>query len=279
MRLLERFDATNIAAEFDEFLPSLFFGVPTMYVRLLELERGVAERIGNSMRLFVSGSAPLPAHVHHAVHAAFGHWVLERYGMSETLMNCCNPYVGERRAGSVGPPLPGVSVRIVDEHMRDVPNGVVGEVLVRGPNVFQGYWRLPDASASAFVDGWFRTGDLGEQSDDGYLTLRGRRSEVIISAGFNIYPREIEEVLLEIPGVREAAIVSAPDDRRGEIPVAYIVAETLVSDAALADHCRRHLASFKLPRAFVRLDALPRTALGKIQKQLLPPFSSTDVMT
>ncbi len=277
MRLLERFEAATIVQEFDDFVPTLFFGVPTMYVRLLELDRATTERIGASMRLFVSGSAPLPASTHEAFLAAYGHVVLERYGMSETLMNCSNPYVGERRAGSVGPPLPGVSIRIVNDAGTDVEPGTIGEVVVRGANVFAGYWRQPEATESAFVQGWFRTGDLGELSSDGYVTLRGRRSELIISGGFNIYPREIEELLLELTGVHEAAVVGVADPRRGEVPVAYLVADTSVADSALADHCRQHLASFKLPRAFVRVDALPRTALGKVQKALLPPWSPADV--
>jgi malonyl-CoA/methylmalonyl-CoA synthetase len=179
--------------------------------------------------------------------------------MSETLINTSNPYDGERRPGTVGPPLPGVDVKIVDD-----------ELLVRGPNVFSGYWRRPDANATAFVDGWFRTGDLGERSDDGYYTLRGRRSDLIISGGFNVYPREIEEVLLEIPGIREAAVIGVTDERRGEVPVAYVVADEPIDPAALERACRQSLASFKVPRAFVQIVALPRTALGKIQKHLLP---------
>ena len=145
-------------------------------------------------------TAPLPASVLESFQAKFGHTILERYGMSETLMNISNPYQGERRAGSVGFPMPGVSVRILDDGLQPVPEGEVGEVYVRGPNVCAGYWRRPDATAEAFVEGaggrWFRTGDLAERSADGYITLRGRRTELIISGGFNIYPREIEEVLL-----------------------------------------------------------------------------------
>jgi malonyl-CoA/methylmalonyl-CoA synthetase len=136
--------------------------------------------------------------------------------------------------------------------------------------VFSGYWRQPEASAAAFVDGWFRTGDLAERAADGYYTLRGRRGDLIISGGFNIYPREIEDVLLETPGVREAVVVGAADERRGEVPVAYVVADGPIDADALDARCRRALASFKVPRRFVQLDALPRTALGKIQKHLLP---------
>lgn len=189
-------------------------------------------------------------------------------------MNISNPYEGERRPGSVGFPLPGVSVRILNAAMQPVTDGEVGEVWVRGPNVCAGYWRRPDATAEAFADNWFRTGDLGERSTDGYITLRGRRTELIISGGFNIYPREIEEVLLELPGVREAVVCGVPDERRGELPVAYIVADEDFDEAAVTEACRCALASFKMPRAFVRVDSLPRTALGKIQKHLLPPWKT-----
>jgi malonyl-CoA/methylmalonyl-CoA synthetase len=252
MRLLERFEYQKAPHEFSDFKPTLFFGVPTVYVRLLDLPLDVTD-----MRLFVSGSAPLAPQVLEDFRARFGHTILERYGMTETLMNISNPYIGERRAGTVGFPLPGISVRIVD-----------GEVQLKGPNVFAGYWRRPEATAAAFVDSWFKTGDIGSCSPDGYYTLQGRRSDLIISGGFNIYPREIEELLLEQPGVTEAAVVGMPDRVRGEVPVAYIVGGC--EAVALEAVCRAKLASFKVPRSFVRVDSLPRTALGKVQKHLLP---------
>jgi acyl-CoA synthetase (AMP-forming)/AMP-acid ligase II len=161
----------------------------------------------------------------------------------------------------------------VGTHSETVADGDVGEVLVRSPSVIRQYWRRPEATAAAFVDGWFRTGDLGVQSSDGYLTLRGRRGDVIISGGFNIYPREIEELLLEDAGVREATVVGVADDLRGEVPLAYVVVDDDVDVANLERLCRGQLASFKVPRAFVRVDALPRTALGKVQKHLLPAWS------
>lgn len=269
MRLAERFDARTAEVLFDGFAPTLFFGVPTIYVRLLELPPEPARRIGAGMRLFVSGSAPLPAAVHEAFRARFGHVILERYGMTETLMTLSNPYGGERRAGTVGFPLPGISTRIVGAAGEDVGANEVGELLVKGPTVFPGYWRQPHATAAAFVDGWFRTGDLAERSDDGYFALRGRRTDLIISGGFNIYPREVEDVLLEAPGVREAAVVGEHDPRRGEVPVAYLVTDGPLDAGALDRTCRRALASFKVPRRFVRVDSLPRNALGKIQKHLL----------
>ena len=213
------------------------------------------------MRLFVSGSAPLAPQVFEEFRAKFGHAILERYGMSETLMNLSNPYAGERRAGTVGMPLPGISVRLVE-----------GEIQLRGPNVFAGYWRREDATRTSFEDGWFKTGDMAERSPDGYFTLIGRKSDLIISGGFNIYPREIEEFLLEQEEVAEAAVVGAPDRLRGEIPVAYIVPRRAVAAEALAERCRAKLASFKVPRDFVNVEKLPRTALGKVQKHLLPPW-------
>ena len=259
MRLLERFEHQRAAEEFCDFEPTLFFGVPAIYVRLLDTPPEVAARMAARMRLFVSGSAPLPAQVLDEFRRLFGHTILERYGMTEALMITSNPYEGERRPGSVGFPLPGVSVRI-DES---------GELLIQGPNVFSGYWRSQEATREALRDGWLRTGDLGACSGDGYYTLQGRRSDVIISGGFNIYPREIEELLGEQPGVKEAAVVGRPDRVRGEVPVAYVVAPHGFDAGALESVCREKLASFKVPRAFVKVDALPRTALGKVQKHLL----------
>lgn len=274
MRLLERFERATIVADFDDYQPTLFFGVPTIYHRLLECDDASARRIGARARLFVSGSAPLPPHVLDAFAAKFGHVILERYGMTETLMNTSNPYDGERRPGSVGPALPHVAVRVRSAEGTDLPDGAVGELWVRGSNVCAGYWERPDATRDAFVDGWFRTGDIGVRAADGYITLHGRRSDLIISGGFNIYPREIEELLLEQPGVREACVVGVPDEARGEVPVAYLVTEGPIDATALRTAVSSALASFKAPRGYVRVDALPRTALGKVQKHLLPPWEA-----
>ena len=270
MRLVERFELTRAVDWFADFQPTLFFGVPTIYVRLLELPPDAARTIGATMRLFVSGSAPLPAHVLEDFRKQFGHTILERYGMTETLMLASNYLDGERRAGTVGYPLPGVSLSVRDANGSPVEPGAVGEVWVKGPTVFPGYWRNPGATASAFHDGWFATGDLGQVDTDGCLTLRGRATELIISGGFNIYPREIEELLLELDGVREAAVVGAPDERRGEVPIAYVVTDESVDVDGLRERCAQSLASFKAPRAVVRVDALPRNAMGKLQKHLLP---------
>ncbi len=271
MRLLERFEHQTAAEQFLDFRPTLFFGVPTIYVRLLDTPADQAREIGSVMRLFVSGSAPLPAQVLEDFRRIFGHVILERYGMTETLMNISNPYAGERRAGTVGLPLPGISIRLLDQQGEPAPDGETGEIYLRGPNVISGYWKREDATKAAFVDGYFRTGDLAVRSRDGYYTLQGRRSDLIISGGFNIYPREIEEFLEEQPLVAEAAVVGAPDELRGEVTIAYIVPRGVPNAADLKEACRAALASFKVPRAFIFVDRLPRTALGKIQKHLLPP--------
>jgi malonyl-CoA/methylmalonyl-CoA synthetase len=258
MRLLDRFIHQTIRDTFLDFRPTVFFGVPTMYVRLLDFDIASAREIGAFMRLFVSGSAPLPAAVLEQFRELFGHTILERYGMSETLMIMSNPYEGERRPGTVGLPLPGVSVRLLDD-----------EIYLRGPNVFSGYWRREDATRDAFVDGFFRTGDLATRSADGYYTLCGRKSDVIISGGFNVYPREIEEFLQTLPEIAEAAVIGVPDPLRGEVPVAYVVPRKKFDEAAIVARCRDALASFKIPRKLVTIDKLPRNALGKIQKHLL----------
>ena len=259
MRLLERFEHQSATEQFLDFRPTLFFGVPTIYVRLMETDSTSARRIGENMRLFVSGSAPLPAHVLEEFRERFGHTILERYGMTETIMNISNPYVGERRPGSVGLPLPGVSVRLSE----------TGEVLLKGPNVFAGYWKRDDATRDAFVDGWFKTGDIATLSDDGYYTLSGRKSDLIISGGFNIYPREIEEFLMEQPEIAEAAVVGVPDRLRGEIPVACVVLRESIDPDVLIERCKARLASFKVPRRVEIVPSLPRNALGKVQKHLL----------
>ncbi|MGH9896591.1 MAG: AMP-binding protein, partial [bacterium] len=251
LRLLERFQKETILRELLDFKPTLFFGVPTMYTRLLETPPETAREIGRSTRLFVSGSAPLPAATLEKFRDLFGHVILERYGMSETLMNTSNPYEGERRPGSVGLPLPNVSIRLCNASGEDVGEEEMGEVLIKGPNVFSGYWRNPSATRESFTeDGYFRSGDLGTRSKDGYYTLQGRLKELIISGGFNVYPREVEEFVLRQPGVEGAAVVGVADPLKGEIPVIFVVpdpkapADLKVLEAA----CRKGLASFKVPK-------------------------------
>ena len=269
IKLLERLEHQQLAVEFTTYRPTLFYGVPTIYVRLLEQPEATARDIGASLRLFVSGSAPLPAQVLEEFNTKFGKVILERYGMTETLMNISNPYSGERRAGTVGFPLPGVSVKIIGANGHTVLPGEEGELYVKGPNVFTGYWQKEEATHAAFDHGYFKTGDMAVCSADGYYTLRGRKSDLIISGGFNIYPREIEEFLLEHEHISEAAVVGIPDKVRGELPVAYLVAHVNLNLNELEEKCRKELASFKVPRQFILVDKLPRTALGKVQKHLL----------
>ena len=270
-RLLERFDHAAAAATLLDFRPTLFFGVPTIYVRLLDVDAAAARNIGRSLRLAVSGSAPLAPQILSEFERLYGQRILERYGMTETLMTLSNPYDGERRAGTVGFPLPGVETRIVDDSGAEVATGTVGELMVKTPTLCAGYWSQPELTAIAFKDGWFRTGDLAKRSDDGYYTLCGRRSDLIISGGFNIYPREIEELLGEHPAVAEVAIAGAPDRVRGEVAIGFVVLANgaTASEVDLIEFCRARLASFKVPRAIRFVDRLPRTALGKVQKAAL----------
>ena len=269
LRLQERFEHQKAADWFSEFKPTVFFGVPTVYVRLLDQPMEISTEIGKNARLFVSGSAPLPPQIFTEFKAKYGHTILERYGMTETLMNISNPYFGERRPGTVGFPLPGISVKIRNHDGVYMGVNEEGEVLVKGPNVFSGYWKREEATKDAFVDGYFRTGDMGEISKDGYITLKGRKSDLIISGGFNIYPREIEEFLLEQDTISEAAVVGVPHAVRGEVPVAFIVPDAGYDAGIIEERLKETFASFKIPRKFITVEKLPRTALGKVQKHLL----------
>jgi malonyl-CoA/methylmalonyl-CoA synthetase len=241
---------------------TLFFGVPTMYARLAASPR-VAE-LGR-LRLCVSGSAPLPAALHEQLAADGGVRVLERYGMTETIMNVSNPYDGERRAGTVGFPLPGVELQLAGD-------GGSGEILLRGPNVFPGYWQRETATAEAFTDdGWFRTGDVGAFDPDGYLRIVGRSKELIISGGFNVYPREVEDVLLAHPAVADVAVVGEPSDEWGEVVVAVVVVADgqSVTEADVLLHAGAELAPYKQPRRVRFVEELPRNALGKVLRHQL----------
>ncbi len=270
LKLLVKYQHETAETAFTSFKPTIFFGVPTIYVRLLDRPAAIAKSIGSTVRLFVSGSAPLPPQVMQDFKAKYGSTILERYGMTETLMNISNPYVGERRPGTVGFPLPGMSVKIIKPDGHEAAIDEEGELHVKGPNVFEGYWKRPDATAEAFKGGYFKTGDMCVVSEDGYYTLRGRKSDLIISSGYNIYPREIEEFLLEQAEIAEAAVVGVPDQVKGEIPVAYLVTKSDVDINSLQELCKQSLAAFKVPKKFVIVDHLPRTALGKVQKHLLP---------
>jgi len=257
MVLLPRFEPDLVLDAAREHGATLFFGVPTMYARLADSPR-LAELA--PLRLCVSGSAPLPPVVFERIAAGGGQRVLERYGMTETVMNVSNPYDGERRPGTVGLPLPGVDLRLAEAD---------GEIQVRGPNVFPGYWRNPAATAESFADGWFRTGDIGEFDADGYLRIVGRSRELIITGGYNVYPREVEDALLTHPAVADAAAVGMPDDEWGEVVTAFVVPGAPVTETELLDHCRARLAAYKRPRIVHLVDALPRNALGKVRRDAL----------
>ncbi|MDG2004491.1 MAG: AMP-binding protein [Novosphingobium sp.] len=249
---------------------SVLMGVPTFYIRLLGDERFTREASA-SMRLFISGSAPLSADIHRAFEERCTHRVLERYGMTETGMLTSNPYDGERRAGYVGPPLPGVDLRIADfESGTVLEQGEVGIVEVRGRNIFKGYWQMPEKTASEFrSDGFFITGDMGVVDGDGYVQLVGREKDLIISGGLNVYPAEVEALLDERADVAEAAVIGVPHPDFGEAVVAVVQPAGEFDGEAVREAMRIDLAAFKLPKQIITLDELPRNTMGKIQKKLL----------
>jgi malonyl-CoA/methylmalonyl-CoA synthetase len=250
---------------------TVFMGVPTMYTRMLA-EPGLTRERCAGMRLFVSGSAPLLPETFERFRNRTAHTILERYGMTETGMNTSNPWQGERRAGTVGRALPGVELRVVGEDGRPLPAGQVGDVQVRGPNVLAGYWRQPEKDAEEFTaDRFFRTGDVGIFDTDGYLTLVGRSKDLVISGGFNVYPKEIELLLDALPGVAESAVIGVPHPDFGEGVTAVLVLAPggQMSEADVLAALRPHLAAFKLPKAVRLVDELPRNAMGKVQKNLL----------
>lgn len=266
---LTRFDAEEIIGLMAR--GTVLMGVPTFYTRLLKSEHLTPEATAG-MRLFVSGSAPLLAEDHRAFRERTGHVILERYGMTETGMIASNPYEGARIPGAVGMALPGVGLRIADrETGAPLPQGEIGLIEVKGPNVFQGYWNMPEKTASEFRDGWFITGDLGTIEADGYLRIVGRDKDLVISGGYNVYPKEIEEVIDALPGVLESAVIGLPHPDLGEAVTAVIVprpgADLDIEGlrAAISDR----LARFKQPRKLILADALPRNVMGKVQKAQL----------
>jgi malonyl-CoA/methylmalonyl-CoA synthetase len=266
-----RFDPRAVAARLPE--ATVFMGVPTLYVRLLA-EPSFTRECCRNMRLFVSGSAPLLIETFEAFRERSGHTILERYGMSETLMLTSNPYRPEsaRRGGTVGLPLPGVGVRVHDDKGRPLPAGETGGIEVKGPNVFKGYWRMPEKTADEFTpDLWFKTGDLGRFDADGYLTIVGRSKDLIISGGYNVYPAEVEGYLNELPGVAESAVFGVPHPDFGEAVVAVLVPRpgTAPDPAATIAALKSRIAHFKVPKQVFVVPELPRNAMGKVQKNLL----------
>jgi malonyl-CoA/methylmalonyl-CoA synthetase len=250
---------------------TVFMGVPTLYVRLLA-EPGLNEAAAQRMRLFVSGSAPLLLDTFKAWQERTGHTILERYGMSETIMLTSNPYQGERRGGTVGMALPGVSLRVVDGQGAVMEAGVIGDIQVKGPNVFSGYWRMSEKTAEEFTaDGFFRTGDVGRVDAGGYVTIVGRSKDLIISGGYNVYPAELESFINELPGVAESAVVGVPHADFGEVGVALVVPKpgAQLDAGRILTELRTSLANYKVPKQCHVVADLPRNAMGKVQKNLL----------
>jgi malonyl-CoA/methylmalonyl-CoA synthetase len=250
---------------------TVLMGVPTFYTRLLA-EPGLSRDACTNMRLFVSGSAPLLAATHREFAARTGHTILERYGMSEAGMITSNPYEGERRAGTVGKPLAGVSLRVVGDDGREVPRGEAGGIEIRGPNVFAGYFRMPEQTARDFTaDGYFKTGDVATVSSDGYVTIVGRSKDIVITGGYNVYPKEIELVIDAFPEVVESAVIGLPHADFGEAVTAVVVLreEGAIGEAALVERLKATIASYKVPRRICFVRELPRNAMGKVEKKRL----------
>jgi malonyl-CoA/methylmalonyl-CoA synthetase len=267
--LMREFDAHKTLQTLVERRCTVFMAVPTIHNRLLDVPDAKSFDLSH-VRLITSGSDRLPDEVFTGFQETFGHTLLERYGMTETGMNCSNPLRGERKIGSVGLPLPGVEVRIVNSESGEIlPDGEIGDVQLRGPNIFKGYWQQPEKTSASFsADGWFKTGDLGLREKDGYITLCGRSKDLIISGGLNIYPPEVERVLAEHPSVNTCAVIGCLDKEWGEKVTAVVVlnkGET-VSGEELIHFCRERLAPYKSPKAVVFRDDLPRNAMGKVQK-------------
>ena len=264
-----KFDPQRTLQTLQDRRCTVFMAVPTIHRRLVDVPNAAQFDLSH-LRLITSGSDRLPDDLFVQFRETFGHTLLERYGMSETIMLLSNPLSGERRVGSVGHPLPGVEVRIVDpETETPLDDNVVGEVQVRGANVCKGYWRQPDKTAAAFThDGWFRTGDLGLREPDGYYTLKGRSKDLIICGGYNVYPPEVELVLADHPAVVTSAVIGCPDNEWGERVTAVVVpqAGVRVSEEEIIAFCRERLAHYKAPRQVIFVPDLPRNAMGKVQK-------------
>lgn len=265
-----KFDAKEVIKSLPD--ATSMMGVPTFYVRLLK-EEALQRDLVSHFRLFISGSAPLLAETHIDFETRTGHRILERYGMTETNMNTSNPFDGERRAGTVGFALPDVALRIVDaETGAEVDAGEVGVIEVKGPNVFQGYWQMPEKTKEEFrADGFFITGDLATQDTDGYVTIVGRAKDLVISGGFNVYPKEIEGVIDEMPGVVESAVFGVPHEDFGEGVVAVVVSRTgaELDESRMIQSLKTDMAAFKVPKKIIFLDELPRNTMGKVQKNVL----------
>jgi len=266
---LSKFESSSVLRHLPR--ATVFMGVPTYYVRLLSdasLDRAVCK----NLRLFVSGSAPLLTETFETFTKKTGHTILERYGMSETAMLTSNPYSGSRKAGTVGPALPGVSVRVVNQEGKLCATGEIGDIQVSGPNIFKGYWQMPEKTAEEFTeDDFFKTGDVGRYDAEGYLSIVGRSKDLIISGGYNVYPKEIESVIDEIPGVLESAVIGVPHPDFGEAVVAVVVMRdgAALAEGAMIDSLKTRIANFKVPKRVHFVAELPRNTMGKVQKNIL----------
>ena len=269
MRWLAAFSAKSVI----QYLPecTVLMGVPTFYTRLLD-SSGFTQKICANIRLFVSGSAPLLEETFKQFESRTGHRILERYGMTETNMNTSNPLKGERKAGTVGPPLPGVEVRITDDENLSLATGEIGNLQVKGSNVFKGYWKMPDKTAEDFTeDGFFNTGDQGIIDVDGYVAIVGRSKDLVITGGLNVYPKELELIIDKIDGVKESAVIGAPHADFGECVVAVVVLQSgsSLGESDIIDQLKDQIANFKVPKRVIILDELPRNTMGKVQKNVL----------
>lgn len=269
---LSKFDPKTVIRKMPE--ATVFMGVPTLYVRMLQ-EPALDRHAARNMRLFIAGSAPLLIETFNEWKERTGHTILERYGMSETIMLTSNPYdpkQGERRGGTVGFPLPGVSLRVMDDEGTPLANGEIGGIQVSGPNVFKGYWRMPEKTKEEFTpDGYFKTGDVGKIDSLGYVVIVGRSKDLIISGGYNVYPAEIEGYINEMPGVAESALVGVPHPDFGEVGIAVVIARPgakLEAEKIIAA-LKSKLANFKIPKKCYVVDELPRNTMGKVQKNIL----------
>lgn len=269
MRWLNSYNAEEVL----RFLPesTVMMGVPTYYTRLLATNK-IGTEITRNVRVFISGSAPLLEETFLEFEKKTGHRILERYGMTETNMNTSNPLDGMRKPGTVGPPLPGIAVRITDDEGTVVPGGTIGNLQVKGPNVFIGYWKMPDKTTDDFTaDGFFNTGDKGRIDDDGYVSIVGRAKDIVITGGLNVYPKEVELFIDDLPDVIESAVIGLPENDLGEGVVAIAVPKNMdkISEESIIITCKQHLANFKIPKRVIFVDELPRNTMGKVQKNKL----------